>query len=167
MLMFKGFVSRNFWMNPPKAARITSNIVKKEINFYESNTHQLSHGAEYNMTNIFRVFGIYFTSDEGNTCHITRGCRTITSLWLAQKWIQFRFSTVRGCAFYFVEIQSAFWLYLQNGLEFLIKFCSSHPSFNRNIFRSLHLKFKTSAHAYIAITYYFVLFTNFLTRYEF
>ena len=45
---------------------------------------------------------------------------------------------------------------------FLIKFCSSDPSFNINIFRSLYLKFKTSAHAQIAITHYYVL-TNFLT----
>ena len=50
--------------------------------------------------------------------------------------------------------------------DFFIKFCSSDPSFNRNILRSLYLKFKTSAHVHIIITYYYVLFTNFLTWYE-
>ena len=59
-----------------------------------------------------------------------------------------------------------FCLFLQNRLEFFIKFCSSDPSFNRNILRSLYLKFKTSAHLDIIITYYYVLFTNFLTWYE-
>ena len=64
-----------------------------------------------------------------------------------------------GVAFHFVEIfrfvamQSVFCLYLQNGLEFFNKFCSSDPSFNRNILRPLYLKFKTSAHAHIAIAY--------------
>ena len=47
--------------------------------------------------------------------------------------------------------------------NFLIKFCSSDPSFNRDILRSLYLKFQTSAHAHIAITYYYVLFTTFLS----
>ena len=40
--------------------------------------------------------------------------------------------------------------------NFLIKFCNSDPSFNRKILTSLYLKFKTSAHAHIAITYYFL-----------
>ena len=44
-----------------------------------------------------------------------------------------------------------------------MKFCNSDPSFNRNILRSLYLKFNPSAHAHIAITYSFVLFTNFLS----
>ena len=47
---------------------------------------------------------------------------------------------------------------------FSIKFCSSDPSFNRNILRSLYLKFKISAHALILITHWYVLF---LTWYEF
>ena len=71
------------------------------------------------------------------------------------------------CAFHFVEIQSVFCLYLQNGFNFLIKLCSSDPSFNRNILRALYLKFKTSALAHIAIAYYYALFTNFLTWHEF
>ena len=44
-----------------------------------------------------------------------------------------------------------------------MKFCSFNPGFNRNILTSLYLKFKLSAHAEIAITHYYVLFTNFLT----
>ena len=81
------------------------------------------------------------------------------------KWVRiflvgiFRGGGVGGVAFHFVEIfrfvamQSVFCLYLQNGLEFFNKFCSSDPSFNRNILRPLYLKFKTSAHAHIAIAY--------------
>ena len=49
------------------------------------------------------------------------------------------------CALHFVEIGSALCLYLQNDLEF------------RNILRSLYLKLKTSVHAQIAITHYYVL----------
>ena len=56
---------------------------------------------------------------------------------------------------YFVYIFTTDW-------NFSIKFCSSDPSFNRNTFRPLYLKFKTFAHAQIAITHYEVLFTNFL-----
>ena len=47
--------------------------------------------------------------------------------------------------------------------NFLIKFCSFDPIFIKNIFRSLYLKYKTSAHVHTAITCCFVLFTNFLT----
>ena len=43
--------------------------------------------------------------------------------------------------------------------NFLIEFCSSDPSLNRNILRSSHLKFKKSAHAQI-ITHYWVLFLD-------
>ena len=50
---------------------------------------------------------------------------------------------------------------------FAIKFGSSDPSFNRNILRSLYLKFKASAHAESTTTHYYVLFTNFLTWNEF
>ena len=64
------------------------------------------------------------------------------------------------CSLDFVYIVRTNW-------NFLIKFWSSDPSFNRNFLRSLYLKFKTSVHAYIAITYYYVLFTNFLSWYEF
>ena len=63
------------------------------------------------------------------------------------------------CSLHFVYIFKTEW-------NFLIKFCSSDPSFNGNILRSLYLKFQTSAHAHIAINYYYLLFTNFLT-YEF
>ena len=65
------------------------------------------------------------------------------------------------------EIQSAFCLYLQKALDFLMEFCSSDPSFNRVILRSLYLKCEISGHAPIAITHYYVLFTNLLRRYEF
>ena len=51
----------------------------------------------------------------------------------------------------------------RTGWNFLIQFCNSNPSYNRNIVRSLHLKFKTSAHAQITITHYYVLFTYLLT----
>ena len=37
----------------------------------------------------------------------------------------------------------------------------SHQSFSRNILTTLHLKFETSAHVKIAITCYYILFTNF------
>ena len=62
----------------------------------------------------------------------------------------------------FVEIQSVFFYNFRTDWKFLIKVSSSDPSFNRNILRSLYLKFKTSAHAQIAITYYYVSFPNFL-----
>ena len=65
-------------------------------------------------------------------------------------------STSWKCGLYFVYI-------FRTGWNFLIKFRSSDPSFNRNILRFLYLKFKTSAHAHIAIAYYYALFTNFLT----
>ena len=55
----------------------------------------------------------------------------------------------------------------RTGWNFLIKFCSSDPSFNRNNSKFLYLKFKTSAHAHTKIAYYYALFTNFLTWYEF
>ena len=50
---------------------------------------------------------------------------------------------------------------------FLIKFCSSDQSFNRNILRSLYFKFRTSAHAQITISCYYVLMEYFWTWYEF
>ena len=49
--------------------------------------------------------------------------------------------------------------------NFLMKFCSSDPSFNRNVLTYLYLEFKIFAHAPIAVSHYFVLFTNFLTGY--
>ena len=69
-------------------------------------------------------------------------------------------STSWKCSLPFVDIFRTYW-------TFLIKFCSSDPSFNRNILRSQYLKFQTSAHVHIAITYVYVLFTNFLSLYEF
>ena len=62
----------------------------------------------------------------------------------------------------FVEIQSVFFYNFRTDWKFLIKVSSSDPSFNRNILRFLYLKFKTSAHAQISITYYYVSFPNFL-----
>ena len=65
----------------------------------------------------------------------------------------------RLCAFHFVEIfqfveiQSALFCIFRTDWNFLIEFCSSEPNFNRNILRPLYLKFKTSAHAEIAITH--------------
>ena len=50
----------------------------------------------------------------------------------------------------FMQIQSAFCLYLQNGLELFNKFCSSDPSFNRS-----------PTYAYIAITCNYIPLTNF------
>ena len=68
-------------------------------------------------------------------------------------------STSGKCSLYFVYI-------FRTGWNFLLKFCSSHPSFSRNILRSLYLNFKTSAYTHIAISYYYALFTNFLIWYE-
>ena len=69
--------------------------------------------------------------------------------------------------FHFVEIQSAFRPYFQNGLKFWTKFGSYDPSFSRNILTFLYLKFETSALAQIEVIHYYILFTNFLTWYEF
>ena len=63
----------------------------------------------------------------------------------------------RGCAFHFVEIQSAFCLYLQNEYKFLTKFSSFDPSFNRSTLILLYLKSKTSAYAQIALIHYYIL----------
>ena len=60
----------------------------------------------------------------------------------------------------FVYIFKADW-------KFFIKIFIFDPSFNRNTLSSLHLNFKPSAHAKILVTHYYVLFTNFLTWYEF
>ena len=58
------------------------------------------------------------------------------------------------------EIQSPFFFCIfRTTRNFLIKFCSSDPSLNINILRSIYLKFKTCAHAQIPITHYYVLFT--------
>ena len=49
--------------------------------------------------------------------------------------------------FHFVEIRPVFvYIFIPDWI-FLTKFRSSDPSFNRNILKSLHLKFETSAHA--------------------
>ena len=55
---------------------------------------------------------------------------------------------------------------LRTDWNFLMEFCGSDLSFNINILSFIFLKFKTSAHAQIAITHYQVLFTNLLTWYE-
>ena len=51
-----------------------------------------------------------------------------------------KFSTRRKFSLYFVCIFMGDW-------NFLTKFCSSDPSFNRNILTSLYLKSETSAHS--------------------
>ena len=71
-----------------------------------------------------------------------------------------KYSTSWKCSLHFVYVFRTDW-------NFLTKFCISDPSFSRNILSSLYLKFKTSAHAYIVITNYYVLFTNFLRWSEF
>ena len=71
-----------------------------------------------------------------------------------------KYSTSWKFSLHFVYIFRTDW-------NFLIKLCSSDPSFNRNILRSLNLKFKISAHAQITITHQYVLITNLLTWYEF
>ena len=70
-------------------------------------------------------------------------------------------------AFHFMEIQSEFCPYFQNGLEFWTKFGSYDPSFSRNILTFLYLKFETSPLAQIEVIHYYILFTSFLTWYEF
>ena len=67
-------------------------------------------------------------------------------------------STSWKCSLYFFYI-------FRMGRNFLIRFCSSDPSFNRNILKFLYSKFKTFAHAHIEIANYCVLFTNLLTWY--
>ena len=69
-------------------------------------------------------------------------------------------STSWKCSLHFVDIFRIDW-------NFLIKFSSSYPSFNRIILRSRYLQFQTSTHAQIVITYVYALFTNFLSQYEF
>ena len=75
-------------------------------------------------------------------------------------------TVVRRCVRSTWWISSLHFVYIfRKDWNFLTKLCSSDPSFNRNILRSLYLKFKTSADAQIAMTYYYVLFINFLTWY--
>ena len=69
-------------------------------------------------------------------------------------------STSWKCSPHFVYIARTYW-------DFSFKFCSSDQVSIETFLRSLYVKFKTSAHAHIAITHYFILFTNFLTWYEF
>ena len=68
-------------------------------------------------------------------------------------------STSWKFSLHFVYIFSTNW-------NFLIQFCRSDLSFNKNILRSLNLKFKASAHAQITISHSCVLFADFLTRYD-
>ena len=64
-----------------------------------------------------------------------------------------------GCAFHFMEIfhfvemQSVFCLYLQNGLEIFNQILQPWSKFQWKHFESLYWKFQTSAHAHIAIAY--------------
>ena len=97
-------------------------------------------------------------------CHFTipHSKEVISSKWnLSTKWnavhsTLWKYSTSWKCSLHFFYIFRTDW-------AFLMKFCSSDPSFNRNILRLLYLNFNPSAHVHIAITYYFVLFTNFLS----
>lgn len=61
----------------------------------------------------------------------------------------------------FLEIQSAFWVCLQNGLEFFNEILNL--SFNRDILLR-YLEVETSVHAEIVTTHYYILFTDFLAR---
>ena len=68
---------------------------------------------------------------------------------------------------HFVKVQSAFVNIFRKDRNFLTKFGKPIPGLNRNILTLLHLEFKIPAHAQIAFIYYYLLFTNFLTLYEF
>ena len=81
--------------------------------------------------------------------------------------IVFEFS-IRGVVHSTSWIFSLYFVYIfKTDWKLLFKFSSSDSSFDRIILRSLFLKFKTSAHAQIAIYHYYVLFTNYLPWYEF
>ena len=66
------------------------------------------------------------------------------------------------CNLFCGNIPLAFYIYLQNGLDFLIEIWSSSPSFNRSILTPLYLNFWNSVHAQITITRYYIIFPNFL-----
>ena len=94
-----------------------------------------------------------------------------------KRYRKFKELYVTPCAFHFVEIfhflEIRFAYILFTSLErigiFLIRLCSFDPSlldfkyFNGNTLRSLYFKFKSAAHAQIAITHNYVLLTNLLT----
>ena len=82
--------------------------------------------------------------------------RNLSTKWNAVHSTFWQYSTSWKCSLHFFYVFRTDW-------NFSMKFCSSDPSFNRNILRLLYLKFKPSVYAHIAITYYFVLFTNFLS----
>ena len=67
---------------------------------------------------------------------------------------------VTPCAFHFVEMQSVICIAHYN---FLTKFCSSDPSFNRNILTSLYLKSEHLRMRNYATTRLNILYTNFAT----
>ena len=60
-----------------------------------------------------------------------------------------RYSTLSKFILYFVYL-------FRTDRNFLSNFCSSDPSFDRNILRSLYLKFKISAHAQTTVTLYYL-----------
>ena len=64
------------------------------------------------------------------------------------------------CALHFVEMQSVICIAHCN---FLTKFCSSDPSFNRNILTSLYLKSEHLRMRNYAITRLYILYTSFTT----
>ena len=72
-------------------------------------------------------------------------------IFLTLKSFRKQFQNTTHCAFHFVkifhyvEIQFAYCLYLQKGLEFLTKFWYPDQMLSRNIFKPLYLKAETSA----------------------
>ena len=83
----------------------------------------------------------------------------------------FCFHTSLWCLWRFSEgvksLSSAFRPYFRTNRDCLTKLGSSASSFNTRILTPLYLKFKTSAHVQIAFIHYYILFTSFLTWYEF
>ena len=55
----------------------------------------------------------------------------------------------------------------RKGWNFLTKFGSNDSSFSRGTVTLLYLKYKISSHAQIPVIHYYILFTSFLTWYEF
>ena len=102
---------------------------------------------------IYQIFFILF-QNWGKYQHFLQTIQNIKQIVCVFQFVEI---------FHFVEIQSAFFYIFRADWNFQIKFCSVDPSFNRNILRSLYLKFKASAHVQTAIAHCYVIFTNFLT----
>lgn len=67
---------------------------------------------------------------------------------------------------HFAEIQSAFCLYLNSGLDFLTKFWSSDLHVYRDILTLLYLKYERFTHAQIEITRFDILLIKLPAWYE-